>query len=265
MHHAGKTFRSRGDFPPEHTAFVAQCVIGTTSLPSYDAHGSGRTEMDQISDSELLERARQGHSPAFTTLVRRHDRYLYRVARSVLRDDHEAEDVVQQTFLQAFTKMADFRGEANLRTWLTRIALNEALRRGRRHRTTVELGQIDTAQERARSQIYLSPLTSSTPERAAARGQIRQMLERAIDDLPPAFRTVLVMRDVEEASVEETANVLGIKPETVRTRLHRARRMLRESLGEELASVLKDVFPFERPRCDSLVERLQTEVRSLGN
>jgi RNA polymerase sigma-70 factor, ECF subfamily len=221
--------------------------------------------MDQASDGELMERARRGHPTAFSVLVRRYDRYLYRVARSVLRDDDEAEDVVQQTFLQAFTKMADFRGEANLRTWLTRIALNEALGRRRRQRPIVEIGQLDSAQERVRSQIYLSPLTGSTPERAAARTQIRRILEQAIDDLPPAFRTVLVMRDVEEASVEETATVLGIRPETVRTRLHRARRMLRESLGEQLASVLKDVFPFDRPRCDALVARLLGEIRLLGN
>jgi RNA polymerase sigma-70 factor, ECF subfamily len=217
--------------------------------------------MDQANDGELLERARQGDSAAFTTLVRRHDRYLYRVARSVLRDDHEAEDVVQQTFLQAFAKLVDFRGDANLRTWLTRITLNDALGRRRRQRVNVELGQLDTAQERTRSQIYLSPLTASAPDSTVARTQIRNMLERAIDDLPPGFRTVLVMRDVEDASVEETANILGIKPETVRTRLYRARRLLRESLGEQLASVLKDVFPFEGARCDELVGRLLSETR----
>jgi RNA polymerase sigma-70 factor (ECF subfamily) len=124
----------------------------------------------------------------------------------------------------------------------------------------VELGEIDTARERVRSQIYLSPLAQATPEGEVARRQIRQMLEHAIDDLPPAFRTVLVMRDVQEATVEETANVLGIKAETVRTRLHRARNMLRERLGEQFAAVLKDVFPFERPRCDALVARLLDKV-----
>ena len=157
----------------------------------------------------------------------------------------------------------NFRGEANLRTWLTRIALNDAFSRRRRERSTVELSQLDTARERTRSDVLLSPLTNSTPERAAARSQIREVLEHAIDDLPPAFRTVLIMRDVEEASVDETAKVLGIKSETVRTRLHRARRMLRDSLGEQFAAVLKDVFPFERPRCDALIGRLLIEVDSL--
>jgi RNA polymerase sigma-70 factor, ECF subfamily len=220
--------------------------------------------MDDASDGELLELARQGHPDAFGTLVRRHDRYLYRVARSVLRQDDEAEDVVQQTYLQAYINLANFRGEANLRTWLTRIALNDALLRQRRQRSTVELSQLDTVRERIRSDILLSPLTTSTPEHAAAHRQIREILEHAIDDLPPAFRTVLIMRDVEEATVDETAGVLGIKPETVRTRLHRARRMLRDRLGEQFAAVLKDVFPFERPRCDALVRKLLIKVGSIG-
>ena len=221
-------------------------------------------DRDEAGDEELLERARQGHPDAFSTLVRRHDRYLYRVARSVLRDDDEAEDVVQQTFLQAFVNLVDFRGAANLRTWLTRIALNDALQRQRRQRSMVELDQLDTAQERVRSDLVLSSLTSPTPEQAAARNQVRETLERAIDDLPPAFRIVLIMRDVEEASVDETANALAIKPQTVRTRLHRARRMLRDSLGEQFAAVLKDVFPFERPRCDALVRKLLIDVGSIS-
>jgi len=219
--------------------------------------------MDGVRDVELLEQARQGVLDAFGMLMRRHNRYLYRVARSVLRDDDEAEDVVQQTYLLAFVSFVDFRGEASLRTWLTRIAINEALQRRRRRRATVELSLVDTAQERLRSESHLFPHALLTPEHAAARSQIRETLERAIDDLPPAFRTVLILRDVEEASVEETANVVGIKPETVRTRLHRARRMLRDSLGEQFAFALNDVFPFERPRCDALVGRVLIEVARL--
>lgn len=214
-----------------------------------------------VRDAELLGRARGGDADAFATLVRRHDRYLYRVARSVLRDEVEAEDVVQQTLLKAFTELAQFRGDASLRTWLTRIALNDAIRRRRGRRLLVELGELDSAKERTRSGAYLSESAGSTPEGEAARSQIRNLLERAIDDLPPAFRTILIMRDVEETSVEETASILGIKPETVRTRLHRARSRLRESLGKELGTMLKDVFPFERPRCDALVGRLLHQVR----
>jgi RNA polymerase sigma-70 factor (ECF subfamily) len=212
------------------------------------------------SDRELLQCVRQGDPAAFRTLIRRHDRYLYRVARSVLADDHEAEDVIQQTYLQAFTRLVDFRGEASLRTWLTRITLNEAIRRGRRQRSTVPLSAVDAARERDRSQAYLSQLTIPDPERAAARSQIRKILEAAIDALPAAFRTVLILRDVEEVSVEQTAKLLGIKPETARTRLHRARRMLRESLGEQFAAVLKDVFPFDRLRCNELTRTVLDQL-----
>ena len=203
--------------------------------------------MSEPSDRELLQCARQGDPAAFRTLVRRHDRYLYRIARSVLADDLEAEDVVQQAYLQAFTKLIAFRGAASLRTWLTRITLNEAIRRRRTRRSTISLSTVEAARERDQS---------PDPERAAARSQIRQILEAAIDDLPAAFRTVLILRDVEEASVAETAKALGIKPETVRTRLHRARSMLRERLGEQFAVALKDVFPFELPRCNRLVRRM---------
>ena len=216
--------------------------------------------MGEPTDKELLDCARQGDPAAFRTLIRRHDRYLYRVARSVLADDHEAEDVIQNTLLQAFTHWVDFRGHASLRTWLTRITLNEAIHRRRRQRATVALSEVDTARERARSQALLSPLTSPDPERAAARGQIRKVLESAIDALPPAFRTVLIMCDVEEVGAGQAAKSLGIKAETVRTRLHRARRMLRERLGEEFAAALKDVFPFELPRCNALIRRMLDQL-----
>jgi RNA polymerase sigma-70 factor (ECF subfamily) len=210
------------------------------------------------SDSELLESAREGDASAFDLLIRRHDKHLYRIARSVLPDDQEAEDVVQETYVRAFMGLRGFRGAASLRTWLTRIVLNEAIRRRRHRRSTVELTALHDAQERSRRPLHTASLTAqdSDPERAAAQSQIRRMLEKAIDDLPAAFRLVLVLRDVEEVSTEETAKLLGVKEETVKTRLHRARRALRESLGVQLASALKDVFPFERPRCDALVRRL---------
>jgi RNA polymerase sigma-70 factor (ECF subfamily) len=214
------------------------------------------------SDSELLESAREGDASAFDLLIRRHDKHLYRIARSVLPDDQEAEDVVQETYVRAFMGLRGFRGAASLRTWLTRIVLNEAIRRRRDRRSTVELTALHDAQERSRRPLHTASLTAqdSDPERAAAQSQIRRMLEKAIDDLPAAFRLVLVLRDVEEVSTEEAAKLLGVKEETVKTRLHRARRALRESLGVQLASALKDVFPFERPRCDALVRRLLEQL-----
>jgi RNA polymerase sigma-70 factor (ECF subfamily) len=213
-------------------------------------------------DSELLEHARQGDAAAFDTLIRRHDKHLYRIARSVLSDDHEAEDVVQESYIRAFTGLRGFRGAASLRTWLTRIVLNEAIRRRRRRRSMVDLDALHAAQERTRRPLHAPSLTArdTDPERAAAHSQIRKMLEKAIDNLPVAFRVVFVMRDVEEISTGNTAKLLGIREETVKTRLHRARRMLRDSLGEQLASTLKDVFPFDKPRCDALVRKLHDQL-----
>jgi len=219
-------------------------------------------KVGQPSDGELLERARQGDAPAFRMLIRLHDKHLYRIARSVLSDDQEAEDAVQETFIRMFTGLRDFRGTASLRTWLTRIVLNEAIRRRRRRRPGVDLTALQAVQERSPRPLYSSALTARDrdPERAAAQNQIRKMLEKAIDELPVAFRVVLIMRDVEEVSTAETAKLLGLREETVKTRLHRARRLLRERLGEQLAAVLKDVFPFERPRCDALVQRLVDQL-----
>jgi RNA polymerase sigma-70 factor (ECF subfamily) len=210
--------------------------------------------MIEPSDSELLHRSQHGDTISFAALVRRHNRYLYRLARSVLTDDDEAEDVAQSTFIQAFTGLHRFRGEASLRTWLARIALNEATRR-RRQRIRLSLATLDEKGEHERSQAHVSNMASD-PERAAARSQIRERLERAIDGLSPDFRAVLILRDVEEVSGAEAASLLGIRPETVRTRLHRARRMLREALGDQMASALKDTFPFEGARCESFTQRL---------
>jgi RNA polymerase sigma-70 factor (ECF subfamily) len=210
-------------------------------------------------DSELLRFAREGDATAFDTLIRHHDRFLYRVARSILLDDFEAEDVVQETFIKAFKGLVNFRGEASLSTWLTRIAINEALARKRRRRHTVEL---EALQYRRNAQIEPSPIMASVqdPQLTAAQNQIRKLLERAIDELPDRLRTVFVMRDVEELSTAEVARLLGLGVPTVKTRLHRARRTLREVLGDHIAASLTDLFPFERERCDLLVERVLKQV-----
>jgi len=217
--------------------------------------------MCDATDSELLEGWLQGDPSAFRTLVRRHDKYLYRIARSILLDDHDAEDIVQETFIRAFTGLKSFRGSASFRTWLTRIVLNEANRRRRGQRPTVDLDALQVTQELQRSSpSYPLIAPDIDPESSAAQSQIRRLLERAIDDLPAAFRIVVVMRDVEEVGTQETASLLGIREETVKTRLHRARRMLRESLGEQVASALKEVFPFNKPRCNALVQRLLDQL-----
>lgn len=212
-----------------------------------------------LADFELVDHARHGDETAFRTIMERHNQRLYRIARAVLKNDSEAEDVVQEAYLRAFAALRDFRGDASLATWLTRIALNEALGRKRRQRPTVEL---ETVKE-SNAEIIRFPGMNAEhdPERAAARQEIRKLLETAMDALPESFRLVFVMRDVEEMSIEETASFLGIRPETVKTRLHRARRLLRECLEGQLASTLKDSFPFAGRRCARITEAVLRRMR----
>jgi RNA polymerase sigma factor (sigma-70 family) len=156
-------------------------------------------------------------------------------------------DILQETYIHAFTHISEFRAEAQLSTWLTRIVLNEALGRRRRRRATVDLATVEA---------MAAPvgLHDADPEQATALVDIRHLLEDAIDGLPQPFRVVFVMRDVEEMSIEETALLLDLLPQTVKTRLHRARRMLREALQDKLATVFSDSFPFAGAACDRLAQ-----------
>jgi RNA polymerase sigma-70 factor (ECF subfamily) len=194
--------------------------------------------------------------------MQRNNRRLYRVARSVVHDDSEAEDVVQEAYVRAFGSLDQFRGDASLATWLTRIALNEALGRLRRQRPTVELEILD-AEPSGKSQIIPFPLMSADidPERAAAQRQIRNLIEGAIDDLPEIFRVVFMMREIEAMSIEETAAILELEPATVKTRLHRARRLLRQALDEQLSSTLTEAFPFEGKRCQQTADRVLARLQ----
>lgn len=222
-----------------------------------------------LEDSALVELAQHGHRDAFSHIMRRCNQRLFRVARGVLNDDAEAEDVVQAAYLHAFEKLATFRGEAALLTWMTRIVLNEAYGRLRQRRPTVDLEQIEAAQfEGGRVVAFPSKFGNEDPAAAAAREQIRRLIEHAIDDLPDPFRIVFVMREIEECTVEETAFALDIRAETVKTRLHRARRLLRTALHGTLSATLTDAFPFLGPRCDRMtagvLERLDCSVAGSG-
>jgi RNA polymerase sigma factor (sigma-70 family) len=208
-----------------------------------------------LAEAELVALARQGHREAFAAIMQRCNQRLFRVARGVVRDDAEAEDVVQEAYLRAFARLDSFRGEAAILTWLTRIVLNEARERLRRRRPTVDIEQLDTG-----AQVILFPTTPTSPEQDAARAEIRRLLEEAVDDLPDAFRMVFILREVEDCSIEETAETLGLVPATVKTRLHRAKRLLRRALDEKLASTMAEAFPFLGTRCqritDAVLERL---------
>ena len=215
----------------------------------------GHVAAVKVQETELVEQIRRGELATVTTVMRRNNHALWRIARGILKDESEAEDAVQDAYVSAFTHITDFRGTSSLATWLSRITVNEALRRLRQRRPTENLDEITEtlANDHAHA---TSPSKTSNPEHAAARSEIRRLLETAIDTLRPPFRVIFVLRVIEQMSIEETAEHLGIRPETVKTRLHRANQQLREVLGGELATVLDGIFPFAGARC----ERLQQAV-----
>jgi RNA polymerase sigma-70 factor (ECF subfamily) len=208
----------------------------------------------RISEAELVDRARGRDEAALRTIMQANNRRLYRLARGILRSDSEAEDVVQETYVRAFTQLDGFRGESALSTWLSRIAINEALGRVRSRKPHVGLGSVPEAALDA--QIIQFPLSSaaSDPEKSMAQREIQRVVERAIDELPDVFRMVFVARVMEGMSMEETADLLGVRPETVKTRLHRARAMLRENVEKKIGPVMMDAFPFAGQRCERLTE-----------
>lgn len=211
-------------------------------------------------DAELVQRALARDDAAFRTIMERYNRRLYRIARSILRNDSEAEDVVQEAYVNAFAHLDSFRGESSLATWLSRITMNEALGRLRRERPAVGLETLEA--QRAEAQIIQFPqtVTSGDPERTMAQREILQLVERATDNLPEIFRIVFITRVIEGMSVEETAELLGLQPQTVKTRLHRARRLVREQLDKQIGPVLMDAFPFAGRRCERMTNAVMQRL-----
>ena len=204
-------------------------------------------------DAELVRRALAREEAAVRAIMQSNNRRLFRLARGILRNNSEAEDVVQETYVRAFTHLEQFRGDSSLSTWLSRIAMNEALGRLRRQRPAVEwTSQPSGAPE---AEIIQFPLSSADdPEKSMAQRQIQQVVEHAVDELPEAFRLVFIARVIEGMNIEETAETLGLKPETVKTRLHRARTMLRDNVERKIGPVVMDAFPFAGKRCERLTE-----------
>lgn len=199
---------------------------------------------DVRSDPELIERVLAGERLLFAVLVQRHNQRLFRVARAILRDDAETEDVVQQAHVTAFRQLAQFRGESSYATWLTRIAVNDAYGRLRRHRRRSAIPLDEAGGDPAMSRAV-------TPEDDAYHHQLGQLLERSIDELPDILRVVFVMREVEELGTSETASMLGLSETAVRVRLHRARATLQASLTRALATA-PETFRFDGARCDRI-------------
>jgi len=216
-------------------------------------------DLDVLPDAELVELAKRKDNGAFRAIMQRHNRRLYRIARSVIGDDSEAEDVLQEAYMRAFGGLMSFRGESSFATWLSRIVLNEALGRLRRRRAKPEV-QLPGNEQQASADVIPFPLANPDPERATAQREILVLLERAIDELPEDFRTVLVARMVEGMSIEETASVFGLRAETVKTRVHRARTLLREALEKKLGPALTESFPFDGARCERFTERVLAKL-----
>jgi RNA polymerase sigma-70 factor (ECF subfamily) len=217
-----------------------------------------------VVDADLIGRIAARDEAAFEVLMRRYNGRLFRVARAILRDDQAAEDALQDAYLDAYRHAGEFGGRAPLSTWLTRIVINHSLmrlRKQKRDRIVVPFGRWHDADDSS-TEIDVADDKAEPPPNATFRAEIRRILEQRIDELPVAFRTVLIMRDVEDMTVQETAEALGIPAATVRTRLFRARALMRQALEREMDVAAADVFGFAGERCDRIVARTLERVRS---
>ena len=220
------------------------------------AHPRARgAKIDAGDDAALVARIVGGDRGAFEQLMRQHNTALFRAARAIVRDDADAEDVLQEAYLAAYRHLPEFRGDARLSTWLTRIVINQALGRLRARRRDNVVALLDD-----RPRVGAEPMEqamdedpNASPEGGAMRAELRRLLESKIDALPLAFRTAFILREVEEMTIEEAAECLAIPAATVRTRVFRARAMLRESLAEEMDMATAGVFAFAGARCDRIV------------
>lgn len=214
-----------------------------------------------MSDEELVRRIREGDTALFEVVMRRYNQRLYRAARAIVKDDAEAEDVIQQAYVNAYLHLDQFEHRAKLSTWLTRIAVHEALARVRKAARTSTLDDPDRPGE-----MTMAALTSQgqDPERTAYSRELASVLESAIAALPEDFRTVFVLRDVEGLSTLETAESLGVREDTVKTRLHRARAALRRHLTAQVGASASSAYAFQAPRCDRVVARVMAQLQQLG-
>jgi RNA polymerase sigma-70 factor (ECF subfamily) len=219
------------------------------------------TPAAEAPDTELAVRVAAGEPAAFEALMRRHNRALFRTARAILRDDAEAEDALQEAYLQAYGAIGNYRAEAKLSTWLARIVANEALMRVRKRTRRAAIVPLQPGAAEDEINEIPDGNTDETPERQAQRSEMRRLLEAQIDSLPDDYRVVFVLRAVEELSVEETADALGIPQPTVRTRLFRARSLLREGLASKIDLACEEAFSFAGERCDRIVAHVLERMK----
>jgi RNA polymerase sigma-70 factor (ECF subfamily) len=207
---------------------------------------------EQLPDADVVTRVTAGDTALFEILMRRHNQRMYRMARAILRVDDEVEDVLQQSYLNAYQHLDQFSGESQFSTWLTRIVLNEALGRRRKRAPLFTEGE----------EVMFSLVDNKTrdPEQQAASSELRSVLENEVSSLPDSFRVVFIMRDVEGLSTSETATCLGVSEDLVKTRLHRARTMLRDNLYRRAGVTIDSIFAFGNARCDRVVAAVMQRI-----
>jgi RNA polymerase sigma-70 factor, ECF subfamily len=211
-------------------------------------------------DQEVIEQVKAGDTALYEIIMRRYNQRLYRVARAILRDNAEAEDVIQDAYVRAYQHLDQFAGRAPFSSWLTRIAVHEALRRLRWRNSNQQLEDTDHDEEGSMSVVE----PSLDPEQRASIGELRQLLEEAVLDLPDRYRAVIMLRDVEELSTAETAEALELTEQNVKVRLHRGRSMMRERLFARVGASGKNAFPFMGVRCDRVVFGVFARLRGLS-
>jgi len=211
-------------------------------------------QKNMVADRDVIQRILEGDTASFQLIMRRYNQRLYRIARSVLRNESDAEDAVQVAYIRAYENLERFQGIGSLSAWLARITINEALGHLRRLKPTKASISLDDSQQMEEANFMASSISSlPSPEQNAARGELRRLLESVIDALPESYRLVFMLCGVEEMSVAETAECLDIEPATVKTRYHRARKILQQTLSSQVESAAGDVFAFAGDRCDRIV------------
>jgi len=220
------------------------------------------TQTSSLTDAEVVDLVRAGNTALFEILMRRHNQRVYRVARAVVRDEADAEDVMQQAYVNAFVHLDQFEQRSQFSTWLTRITLYEALARRRKRRPTDPLPAADHAEAGDTMETFIAP--QANPERQAYAAELGRVLESAVDALPDGYRAVFMLREIEGLSTSETAEGLGLGEEAVKTRLHRARAMIRQTITDRLGASGREAFQFPAVRCDRVVAAVLSEIRQLG-
>jgi RNA polymerase sigma-70 factor (ECF subfamily) len=216
---------------------------------------------DELADEEIVRRVRAGDSALYEILMRRHNQRLYRTIRAILRDDREVEDVMQQAYLNAYLHLDQFKGTARFSTWLTRIAVNQAIRRGR---TADHRHEAITASDSDDVFIDHVQAPGLDPEHTMYGQELKGVIEGVLESLPEPYRLVFVLREVEGLSTAEAAECLAINEDTVKTRLHRAKGLLRQQIGGQLGPATNAVYAFHLSRCDRVVEGVMARILSFA-